>query len=238
MYGEPGGLDGAVTLPQLLKQLGYVTQGVGKWHMGENEGSLPQNVGYDDYRGFLGVSDMYTEWRDVYFNPEVALSPARFAMMEKSPFDHDEVHCTPEDRKACRSVRLIDLDVIKELDTRLDGLRRGLHPSQKGASKPFFLYLRHARLPLRQLPDRRMGGPVAAPGPPTATAWWRWTTCWADGRRAGGDRPDGEHPRPLHLRQRPGVRDPAPRPYRPSAAARGRAGRAACGCRPSPTGRA
>ena len=25
---------------------GYVTQGVGKWHMGENQGSLPQNVGY------------------------------------------------------------------------------------------------------------------------------------------------------------------------------------------------
>jgi len=44
--------------------------------------SLPQNVGFD-YYGFLGVSDMYTEWRDVYFNPEVALSPERFAMMEK-----------------------------------------------------------------------------------------------------------------------------------------------------------
>jgi hypothetical protein len=53
MYGEPGGLDGAVTLPAILQKLGYVTQGVGKWHMGENEGSLPQNVGYDDYYGFL-----------------------------------------------------------------------------------------------------------------------------------------------------------------------------------------
>jgi arylsulfatase len=77
MYGEAGGLDGETTLPSLLKKVGYVTQGVGKWHMGENEGSQPQNVGYDDYVGFLGVSDMYTEWRDQYFNPEVALSPAR-----------------------------------------------------------------------------------------------------------------------------------------------------------------
>jgi hypothetical protein len=65
MYGEAGGLDGAITLPQLLKKQGYVTQGIGKWHIGENQGSLPQNVGYDDYRGFLGVSDMYTEWRDI-----------------------------------------------------------------------------------------------------------------------------------------------------------------------------
>jgi len=44
--------------------------------MGKNKGSLAQNVGYDNYHGFLSVSDEYTEWRDVYFNPEVALSPA------------------------------------------------------------------------------------------------------------------------------------------------------------------
>jgi arylsulfatase len=51
MYGEPGGLDGLVTGASILKKLGYVTQGVGKWHMGENKASLPQNVGYDDYMG-------------------------------------------------------------------------------------------------------------------------------------------------------------------------------------------
>jgi arylsulfatase len=115
MYGEPGGLDGAVTLPAILQKLGYVTQGVGKWHMGENEGSLPQNVGYDDYYGFLGVSDMYTEWRDVYFNPEVALSPGRFQMMEKLGFDHNNVHCV-KGKKGAEKVYEINLTTIGNLD--------------------------------------------------------------------------------------------------------------------------
>src|SRR5499427_9484666 len=115
MYGEPGGLDGAVTLPSVLKKLGYVTQGVGKWHMGENRGSLPQNVGYDDYMGFLGVSDMYTEWRDIYFNPEVALSPNRFEAMMKLGFNHSNVHCV-KGKKEVENKYLIDLKTIMDLD--------------------------------------------------------------------------------------------------------------------------
>lgn len=70
MYGQQGGLDGAITIAKLLSDQGYVTLGIGKWHMGENEGSLPNNVGFDDFRGFLSVSDEYTEWRDINANPE------------------------------------------------------------------------------------------------------------------------------------------------------------------------
>ncbi len=140
MYGEAGGLDGAITMPTLLKKEGYVTQGVGKWHMGENEGSLPQNVGYDDYVGFLGVSDMYTEWRDIYFNPEVALSPERFKMMEKDNFDHYEVHCTPADKTTCENGKLIDLDYIKDLDKHWMETSLAFLDKMKGSTQPFYLY--------------------------------------------------------------------------------------------------
>ena len=140
MYGEPGGLDGATTMPDLLKKEGYITQGVGKWHMGENVGSLPQNTGYDDYVGFLGVSDMYTEWRDVYFNPEVALSPERFKMMEKDNFDHYEVHCTPADTKQCETGKLIDLDYIKHLDEHWLNTSLAFLEKMKGSKQPFYLY--------------------------------------------------------------------------------------------------
>jgi arylsulfatase A-like enzyme len=140
MYGEQGGLDGAITMPTLLKEQGYVTQGVGKWHMGENQGSLPQNVGYDDYVGFLGVSDMYTEWRDIYFNPEVALSPARFKMMEQDDFNHYEVHCTPADKTKCENGRLIDLTYIKDLDQHWLDVSLGFLDKMKGSKQPFYLY--------------------------------------------------------------------------------------------------
>ena len=140
MYGEAGGLDGAITLPMLLKKQGYYTQGVGKWHMGENQGSMPQNVGYDDYVGFLGVSDMYTEWRDIYFNPEVALSPERFKMMEEDKFNHTEVHCTTANTKDCESGRLIDLDYIKDLDQHWLQVSLDFLDSRKGNDQPFFLY--------------------------------------------------------------------------------------------------
>ncbi|MFZ1866548.1 MAG: sulfatase-like hydrolase/transferase [Polyangiales bacterium] len=140
MYGEKGGLDGEVTFPKLLQKEGYVTQGVGKWHMGENEASLPQNVGYDDYYGFLGVSDMYTEWRDQYLNPEVALSPKRFALLEIMPFNHDNVHCAPANKKECESAYQINLSTIKDLDQDWAAYSEAFIRKMEKSDKPFFLY--------------------------------------------------------------------------------------------------
>lgn len=94
MYGEPGGLDDEITIAQLLSDAGYFTQCVGKWHVGENVKSQPQNVGFDDFYGFLSVSDMYTEWRDPYFFPEVVYSEERTKWVENQPFNRCFVHAS------------------------------------------------------------------------------------------------------------------------------------------------
>ena len=103
MYGMPGGLEGEMTLAEKLSDAGYVTQAVGKWHMGENIGSQPQHVGFDDFYGFLSVSDMYTEWRDPYFFPEVAYSEERTEWVRNERFNKCWVHATrggdPERRR-------------------------------------------------------------------------------------------------------------------------------------------
>ena len=107
--------------------------------MGENEGSLPQNVGYDDYYGFLGVSDMYTEWRDIYFNPEVALSPGRFQMMEKLGFDHNNVHCV-KGKKGVEKVYEINLTTITNLDQDWCNYSEKFIRKMAESKKPWFLY--------------------------------------------------------------------------------------------------
>ena len=43
-----------LTLPALLKQEGYRTALIGKWHLGYDAGFHPMNYGFDEFRGFVG----------------------------------------------------------------------------------------------------------------------------------------------------------------------------------------
>lgn len=48
-----------ILLPQLLKQAGYATGMVGKWHLGHREpAALPMRRGFDEYLGILYSNDM------------------------------------------------------------------------------------------------------------------------------------------------------------------------------------
>jgi arylsulfatase len=138
MYGMPGGLEGLTTIAQLLSKEGYTTQAIGKWHMGENKGSQPQNVGFDDFRGFLSVSDMYTEWRDPNFNPELALSPDRKNFIEKMPFSKDDVHAVRGGE--VQKVKEITVENIKDLDQDWCRYGEDFLRKQANSNKPFFLY--------------------------------------------------------------------------------------------------
>ena len=142
MYGQPGGLEGEVTLPALLSDAGYVTQAVGKWHMGENEASQPQHVGFDDFYGFLSVSDMYTEWRDPYFFPEIVYSEERTRWVENLPFNKCFVHASRGGE--IENVEEVTLPVLSLLDDRwctysLEFIRRMGEPPAADR-RPWFLY--------------------------------------------------------------------------------------------------
>ncbi len=50
-----------ITLPQILKQAGYKTALIGKWHLGLESPGLPNERGFDFFKGFLG--DMMDDYR-------------------------------------------------------------------------------------------------------------------------------------------------------------------------------
>ena len=52
-------------LPQLLKTAGYHTAHIGKWHLGYESPNIPNDRGFDLFRGFLGdmMDDYYTHLR-------------------------------------------------------------------------------------------------------------------------------------------------------------------------------
>jgi arylsulfatase A-like enzyme len=138
MYGEPGGLQGEITLPELLSAAGYATQAVGKWHVGENAASQPQNVGFDDFYGFLSVSDMYTEWRDPHFFPEVVYSEARTEWVKNMQFNRCFVHA--KKGGAAENVEEVTIPVLSLLDDKWCAYSEEFLRSRKGRKEPWFLY--------------------------------------------------------------------------------------------------
>ena len=138
MYGEPGGLQGEVTLPQLLSAAGYVTQAVGKWHVGENEASQPQNAGFDDFYGFLSVSDMYTEWRDPHFFPEIVYSEARTDWVKNMPFNRCFVHARKGGQ--AENVEEVTIPVLSLLDDKWCAYSADFLRRRATEAKPWFLY--------------------------------------------------------------------------------------------------
>jgi arylsulfatase len=138
MYGEPGGLQGEVTLPQLLADSGYVTQAVGKWHVGENEASQPHNVGFDDFYGFLSVSDMYTEWRDPHFFPEIVYSEARTEWVKNMPFNRCFVHARKGGKT--ENVEEVTIPVLSLLDDKWCAYSEAFLRRMAKENKPWLLY--------------------------------------------------------------------------------------------------
>jgi len=57
--------EDAITLPEMLKQAGYKTAIVGKWHLGLETPNTPNEHGFDFFHGFLGdmMDDYWTHLR-------------------------------------------------------------------------------------------------------------------------------------------------------------------------------
>ena len=160
---------------------------------GENVESQPQHVGFDDFYGFLSVSDMYAEWRDPNFFPEIVYSEERTKWVENLPFNKCFVHATRGgDTENVEEVTVPVLSLLddKWADYSLDFIRR-MAARPEEARRPWFLYHctrgAHSTTPHeRFLGSSPASAPTRTPSSSSTTssvAWWpssrrraRWTT--------------------------------------------------------------
>ncbi|XP_041816561.1 arylsulfatase B-like [Chelmon rostratus] len=122
-------------LPQLMKEAGYATHMVGKWHLGMyKKDCLPTRRGFDTYFGYLtGSEDYYTHQRCYYIKP---LSLTRCALDLR---DGEEV--------ATRYKGVYSTELFSQKVTNIIG--------KHDTTKPLFLYvaLQSVHSPL-QVPER------------------------------------------------------------------------------------
>ena len=101
-------------------------------------GSQPQNVGFDDFYGFLGWSGLYTDWRDENTLPEWVLSPERQAFAQAEEFNHYLVHATKG--KDVENLEELTVNVISECDDKFATYSEDFIKKMADSDQPFFLY--------------------------------------------------------------------------------------------------
>ena len=113
---DPKGLNpDEITIARLLKEQGYATACIGKWHLGDQPPFLPTRHGFDEFFGVPYSEDMVPHERRPHWPP---LPLMRNETVIEAPVDRDYL----TKRYTQESVRFI----------------------KKNKDRPFFLYLPHA----------------------------------------------------------------------------------------------
>lgn len=110
-----------MTLAELVKQKGYATGIVGKWHLGHRPPFLPLRHGFDAYFGLPYSNDMWPH------HPEPQREP--FPPLPLIEYD-----------------RIIDTDVTAEIQAQLTTryTEHAVKFIEKSKDRPFFLYVAHS----------------------------------------------------------------------------------------------
>ena len=210
MYGEPGGLEGEITIAQLLADAGYVTQAVGKWHMGENEESASRRTSASTTSTGSSASRTCTPSGATRTSSPRSCT-ARSARAGSRTSRSTSASCTRRRRSPVENVEEVTIPVLSELDDKwatysLDFVRR-----MAGQEQPWFLYHCTRGAHFDNYPHERFLGSSPAKHP------YKDTIIELDdivGRLvadARGDRPARGHARLRHLGQRTGDGDLARR---------------------------
>jgi arylsulfatase A-like enzyme len=115
-YGLP---DKEITIAEYLKEKGYVTACIGKWHLGTVHGSLPNDQGFDYFYGLPFTNDMSEDVKNKEGNYDYEFMLPLIEQTDTLELDPDQ--------------SLLTSKLTNKALTWLD----------ENASKPFFLYFSH-----------------------------------------------------------------------------------------------
>jgi arylsulfatase A-like enzyme len=140
LYGDSPNLiePGRMTVPSMLKQEGYYTAGVGKWHLGLGDADKtdfskplipgPISHGFDYYFGIPASLDMAPY---VYFENDHVVEPATIP---------DPGSESPRGAYWRAGLRAKDFDMAEVLPTLTDKAVKIVHERAAHPDQPFFLY--------------------------------------------------------------------------------------------------
>jgi arylsulfatase A-like enzyme len=138
-----------ITMAEMLRDAGYATAIFGKWHLGAQTYSQPQNKGFDE---FYGIPPADT-W-DVF-------GMIRQGHQTKSldiPLDKGPQIVEAKRGEPLKVVKPYTEEVRRDIDWELADRGIDFMRRQKAASKPFFLYLPISRTHFPNLPSKRFEG--------------------------------------------------------------------------------
>ncbi|MEM9419981.1 MAG: sulfatase-like hydrolase/transferase [Planctomycetota bacterium] len=150
--GDAGLRSIEVTIAEVLKPAGYRTACIGKWHLGDREGSLPTAQGFDEYYGVPFSNDMYISPRlkiaaDAVFNEGWNLNQTREdqeAIAAGSGFQ--ERRAIASERGIGNRVPLVAGEQIVEYPADQSTLTERFFDQaigfiERSGGEPFFIYL-------------------------------------------------------------------------------------------------
>ena len=138
-----------ITMAEMLRDAGYATAIFGKWHLGAQPYSQPQNKGFDE---FYGIPPADT-WDAFLMIPQGRQTKTLDIPLDKGPQIVEAKRGEP-----LKAVKPYTAEVRREIDWELVDRGIDFMKRQKAAGKPFFLYLPISRTHFPNLPSKRFEG--------------------------------------------------------------------------------
>jgi arylsulfatase len=144
VQGQPNGLvRWEVTIAELLSGRGYATALYGKWHLGDQEGRLPNDRGFDEWYGIPRTTNEALFRTSIGYDP--AIAPPQFILAGKKG-------------ERSRQVEEYTLDARRRIDTEIT--RRTIEFMRRNAAavQPFYAYVALTQVHFPSLPSPQFAG--------------------------------------------------------------------------------